>query len=385
MPWKETDPMKEKIKLISAYEEGYGITELSRAFEVSRKTIYKIIRRYEKEGVDGLKEYSRKPHSNPYTTSPDIVEEIIALKKKHRNWGPVKLISRLKKIMPGVKWPSASTAGNWLKKNNLVKPRRKRMKVPSYNEAFAECVEPNDIWSIDYKGEFKTKDGLYCYPLTISDNVSRYLLSCKGMYGTRHDESKKELERVFREYGIPYVIRSDNGVPFASASITGLSRLSVWWIKLGIFPERIAKGKPQQNGRHERMHRTLKDEISDRIAKDLVSQQRDFEVFREEYNTIRPHASLGNKSPRDVYVKSNRRYPQTLGIVDYEYGDIVRSVRSSGEVKFRGELYYLSSLLRGERVCFKEEEDGIFTIYFSFYPIARFNMCKKKIESLEGK
>lgn len=277
MPWKEIKPMDQRVQLIEDWKGAYySITDLSRKYGVSRKTVYKWLKRYQDDGIDGLFEQRRAPKYSPNRTSEEKVKVIVAEKLKNRRRGPKKIHARLKAQYPEVSWPVPSTIGNWLKKYGLVKHRKRRKRVVPYAEPFRGCDSPNAVWSADYKGQFYTKNKKVCYPLTISDNYSRYLIKCAGLPGPRYEETKKVFESAFREYGLPDAIRTDNGTPFAGRCAGGLSRLSIWWIKIGVVPERIEKGKPQQNGRHERMHRTLKEEALYEVAKNMKDQQERF-------------------------------------------------------------------------------------------------------------
>ena len=286
MPWKTVKAMDQKIQLISNWITGqFSKTDLSHEYNISRPTVDKWITRYEQEGIDGLKERSRAPSNCPHRISDEIIEMIIAQKLKNAKRGPKKIIAQLKREYPHIEWPSPSTAGEWLKRHNLTNKKKKRHRVAPYTEPFKLCNQPNAVWSADFKGQFNTQDGKLCYPLTISDNYSRYLLKCHGLQGPRHYQTKAVFKLAFKEYGLPYAIRTDNGIPFASISIGGLSYLSIWWILLGITPERIDKGHPEQNGRHERMHRTLKEEAITQTAQTLKEQQLAFNRFRVIYNT----------------------------------------------------------------------------------------------------
>jgi transposase InsO family protein len=380
MPWMEIKPMDQKIQLIADWNSNhFSKTDLSKKYTVSRKTVHKWITRYYTQGIDGLKEQTREPHSKPRATTIKIIERIIKYKKEHLKRGPKKIYHQLKRQYPEVEWPVPSTIGYWLKKYNLVNERRKIRRVPEYNNYFTQCVKPNDVWSIDYKGQFFTKDNRKCYPLTISDNFSRYLLECQGLYGPRYKETKDILEQTFREYGLPYALRSDNGTPFAGKSICGLSRLSVWLIQHGVIPERIEKGCPQQNGRHERMHRTLKYEVLDTIGKNIKEQQKYFKTFKFDYNYERPHESLDNKTPSDVYKKSLRIYKEQIEKPEYDYGYIVRQVHIHGDMRFNGQRYFLTELLRGQLVGLKQIDEDSLDIYYYFHPIASLNLKKNKI------
>jgi transposase InsO family protein len=370
MPWRETKPMDERLRLISDWTGGcYTVTELSVIYGVSRKTVYKWTTRYDEHGIDGLKELCRAPRTHPNRTDDAIIERLVRAKLEHMNWGPKKLLYILKDRGPEVVWPSAGTAEKWLKRSGLVKKRRYRKHVPPYSEPFLDCDAANKVWSADFKGRFRTGDGLWCYPLTVSDNMSRYLLSCRGLYSPGYDGARTWFEWAFREYGVPEALRTDNGTPFAGHGVTGLSRLSVWWIKLGIRPERIEVGKPQHNGRHERMHRTLKEETVNPPAADMGAQQAQFDEFRRQYNDMRPHEALGQRPPASVYETSDRRYPEKIRDPEYDEGVNVRLVKQSGEIMFKGNRYYLTELLAGERVGLVEVADGCHEIRFGLHPI----------------
>ena len=385
MPWNKTEPMDQKIKLIADWKEKeYSITDLSRKYRISRKTVYKWMLRYTVEGIDGLKERSRSHIWHPRTTDMDKVNRIIEVKRKYRNWGPKKIIVKLNEWEPERNWPAASTAGEWLKKRGYVKSRKKSRRVPGYSEPFIDCTEPNDVWSADYKGQFKTLNNKICYPLTISDNNSRYILGCKALPGPRYKETREEFEKVFKEYGLPLAIRIDNGTPFAGPGIGGLSRLSAWWIKLGICPERIEKGKPQQNGRHERMHRTLKeDTVTEQVGEDLEEQQEKFDWFKIEYNEERPHESLGQIPPGRVYSRSKREYTDKPNEPEYDLDMKVRRVRTNGEIKFKGNKYFISELLTGEDIGLKEVAEGKLQINYYLQPLGVLNLLSKKIAPIE--
>ena len=380
MPWRITDTMDQKIQLIADWQTNYfSVTDLSNKYGISRPIIYKWLNRYEELGIDGLKEQSRAPIHSPNQTKDDIVELIVKEKLKNRNRGPKKIYNQLKTQYPNIDWPTPSTIGEWLKKHGLVKKRKKRLRVPPYAEPFQLCQAPNAVWSADYKGQFFTLDGKLCYPLTVSDNYSRYLLRCKGLLGPRYQPTRKIFESAFREYGLPDAIRVDNGTPFASRGIGGLSRLSIWWIQLGIIPERIDKGCPQQNGRHERMHRTLKAEAIDSKALNIKEQQKRFDWFCLDYNYHRPHESLNQEPPAKYYQKSNTIYVEKPVLPDYDYSYVVRRVCSGGDIKLYGHRYYLTELLFGQDVGLKETADGQLTVYYSFHPIGTIDLRKNKI------
>jgi len=384
MPWRQTNPMDQRLGLIADWlrADNY-ITDIVRKYEISRKTAYKWIGRYEKEGLDGLQERSHAPKVIPRQTEERIVEMLIYEKCRHRSWGPKKIIAYLKTNYPYEEWPAPSTAGEWFKKSGLSRKRKRRATVPVYSEPFAKCSHPNDVWSADYKGHFRMENGRYCYPLTISDNNTRYLLAAKALAGTRYNETRRSFEAAFNKYGLPLAIRTDNGIPFAGKTVGGLSRLSVWWIKLGIIPERIDKGEPQQNGRHERMHRTLKEALNELPAFDLKTQQRMLDLFRIEYNEARPHEALGQKTPGSLYQRSNREYTDSPPLPEYDLDFCVRNVKYGGEIKFKGGIYFVSQVLAGERIGLKQIADDEWQINFSFQPIGIINLRRKIIEPLK--
>lgn len=379
MPWIELKPMDLKIQLISDWKEGASKTDLSKKYGISRKTVHKWLTRYEHSGIDGLKDQTRAPIHCPGRTSERILKLVIQEKLKYRTRGPKKIRAQLQRQHSDIQWPAASTIAYWLKKEGLVEQRKKRLRVPPYTEPFADCDSPNAVWSMDYKGQFNTKDNRVCYPLTLSDNFSRYLLACQALPGPRYLPTKKVLISAFREYGLPDAIRSDNGTPFAGKCIGGLSRLSIWLIQLGVIPERIKKGCPQQNGRHERMHRTLKADALKPIAGNLKEQQEAFDIFQAEYNRHRPHESLGQQPPSDYYQKSQRPYVEHPHPPVYECDNQVRYVRHSGEIKFMGRLFYLTELLTGEPVGLKEIADGLWQIYYNFFALGSVDLRKNKI------
>jgi putative transposase len=370
MTWKETNPMDQKTRLIGDWlDNEYTITELSENFGVSRKTIYKWIDRYKHGNVSDLEEKSRAPHTHPNATAPEIVTQLISTKLKHPCWGPKKISAWLRKKDTETNWPVPSTTGSILKKEGLVKKRHYTHHTPPYTEPFRDCERPNDVWSMDYKGHFRMLDSKYCYPFTLTDNFSRYLLECRGLLHPTYEETQPWLERAFHEYGLPLAMRNDNGVPFASVGLGGISKLSVWLIKLWIRPERIEPGHPEQNGRHERMHRTLKEETANPPKANLECQQKAFDHFRVEFDTERPHEALGQKVPASIYTPSRRIFPEKLADVEYGSQYMVRQVRSNGEIKWKGKLVFVSEALVGEPVGLRQISDSEWDIRFSFHPL----------------
>lgn len=370
MPWRETCVMDQKISMVSDWlSEEYSITELSRIHGVSRKTLYKWIERYASDKESGLQERTSRPLTMPRATSPELVAEILAAKSRHEHWGSRKLLAWLWSHQPEKDWPAASTASEILKRHGMVRTRRKRHHTPPYNEPFLKSNQPNEVWCADYKGQFRLGEGSLCYPLTLTDSYSRYLLGCWGQQHPAHLPTKSHFEIAFREFGLPSAIRTDNGAPFASVGMGGLSRLAVWFVKLGIRPERIEKGHPEQNGRHERMHRTLKAEAINPPRKNLNEQQRVFDRFRATYNYERPHEALGQRTPASLYRNSLNEYPAKLPEVEYPTNLSIRQVKDNGCFKWKSQELYLSGSLAGELVGLKQIDNGIWDIYFSFYPV----------------
>ena len=372
--------MDQKIQFIADWQlQNFSLTDLCQKYGISRPTGYKLLERYEQLGIEGLKEQSRAPKNCPHRTPKEILNLIIQEKLKNRKRGPRKIRAQLNRQHPGLDLPAISTISYWLKKEGLVEKRKKRLHVPAYTQPFNKCQTPNDVWSIDYKGQFYMKNNHVCYPLTVSDNYSRFLLGCKALAGPRYNPTRRYLEYIFREYGLPDAIRNDNGTPFASKCIGGLSRLSIWFIQQGIIPERIEKGCPQENGRHERMHRTLKNDVLNQKAKNYKEQQKIFDMFRHDYNSYRPHEALNDQVPSDYYKKSNRPYIEHPHPPEYGYEYKVRRVRQSGDIKLMGRMFYITELLAGQPVGLKEIADGIWQLQYSFYVLGSVDLRKNKI------
>jgi transposase InsO family protein len=307
---------------------------------------------------------SCRPHTHPQATAAELVQAIVATRRKHPDWGPVKIVDRLRLSAPDQAWPAPSTAGAILKAHGLISTRRRRPPAVVVARPTTAMDAPNAVWTIDFKGEFRTRDSAWCYPLTVMDGCSRYLLACRALAAPRTDPTRAVLETVFREFGLPTRIRSDNGVPFAGpTTLARLSRLSVWWIRLGIIPERIQPGCPAQNGRHERMHRTLKRRTARPPAANRSAQRR-FGTFRREYNDERPHTALNALTPAMVYVPSPRVMPARVPAVEYPGHFDVRRVSSNGCMKWRGRDISLSDVLVDEHVGLDEIDDGEWAVYF---------------------
>jgi putative transposase len=371
MPWREVCPMDEKMRLVAALlADEHSMSELCESFGISRKTAYKWWARYQAQGPQGLLELSRAPHRVRWAIAEAQAQAILALRYAHPSWGPKKLQAKLAQRRAQESWPAPSTIGELLRRKGLTHPRKRRRHAIPTPAPLAVPSAANDLWCVDFKGWFRTADGQRCDPLTVTDGYSRFVLCAQGLAHPDYAGCRAQLERVFRQYGLPRAIRSDNGTPFASLGVGGLSRLGVWWVKLGIAPERIEPGKPAQNGRHERMHRTLKAETATPPAANLAQQQRRFDRFRQEFNHQRPHEALGQTAPEQHYTSSPRRYPARLEDPVYPADFQVRRVRSNGEIKWAGEKIFLSSPLIGEIIGVKETQCGDGEVYFGPLPLA---------------
>lgn len=379
MPWANVKPMDAKIFFLSDWLRGLDtFSGICRHHGISRKTGYKWIRRYQKLGVEGLHDRSRRPYGNPNRVPFTIRQALIELRKQHRYWGPKKLLSVLTDQHPDWRLPCKTTVYNILRSEGLICSRRRRAQVAPSPKPFAPARQPNDVWSADFKGQFYTKDGTCCYPLTVMDHVSRYLLACQIVSSTRTKCCRQVFERLFKRYGLPNRIRTDNGTPFASIGVGGLSRLSVWWIRLGIMPERIEPGKPQQNGRHERMHRTLKQETLHQPAKSAKKQQERFDQFLKEYNELRPHESLLQRPPASHYWRSQRAMPSRLVPMTYPAYFKRAKVNHNGTVWINGNNVYLGYLLKGEYVGLEQIGHELWEVSFGNVRLCRINKNKKE-------
>jgi putative transposase len=366
MSWNQTDPMHERHKLIADYSSGlYSVSQLAERYGISRKTAYKWIDRYEASGSQGLQEKSRAPLHSPQQTDPQLAERFVQLRLEHPSWGARKLRALLERREPTLLLPSASTIAAILAQRGLVAPRKRQPQSPGAIRApLAEATQANGLWCIDFKGEFRLGNRQYCYPLTLTDAYSRYILACQGLPSTAHAPTQRCLQRVFQEYGLPQAIRSDNGTPFVSRALAGLSRLNVWWIKLGITHQRITPGCPYQNGRHERMHRTLKAETTRPAAATFAGQQERFVQWREQFNQQRPHEAIGYAVPAQLYQCSLREYPARLPVPAYAGHCTVRLVSSIGTIRINNIQIFVSGVLAGEHVALEEVADGIWNVLF---------------------
>src|ERR1051325_10168818 len=340
MPWKESKPMDIRVQLIQDHEEGESVAALAEMYGVSRKTVYKWLDRHAVAGVAGLANRSRAPLHCPGKVSEEIIAAIIAARHRWK-WGPRKLLIKLAETQPKISWPAESTIGEVLKRAGLTHRRRPRIRTPSYGQPFADVTGANQTWCTDFKGWFRTGDGTRCDPLTITDAHSRYLLRCQITAKTDTVHVAAIFENTFREFGLPLVIHNDNGTPFASCAPGGLSRLSMLWVKLGIRPERSRVASPQDNGRHERMHLTLKQATLHPPERNRWRQQESFDRFRQEYNHERPHEALDDATPASRYTQSCRQMPRRIPELEYPEGTIVRRISQQGSLKMGNERTFI--------------------------------------------
>ena len=374
--------MEQKLRFVFEYDQReHTMTELCQQYGISRETGYVWLRRYRAYGWAGLVEHSRAAQRHPNQTPEPIEWMVLELRQTHMGWGPRKLKRVLERDEPGRLWPSVSTIGALLKREGLVVSPRKRTKTAPYSEPLAHANESNRVWCADFKGWFRTGNGERVDPLTISDAYSRYLLRSQNVEKTDTTRVQAIFEAAFREYGMPEAIRTDNGPPFATCAVAGLSRLAVWWIKLGIVPERIAAGHPEQNGRHERLHRTLKQEVAQPPAANRRKQQQALDKFRREYNEVRPHEALQMQTPASVYQPSARPFPARVPEPEYPETMVVRSVQQHGHFRWGKDKHdvFLSEVLWSERVGLLPEDDRWFTVYFANVPIARFDSERLRV------
>jgi transposase InsO family protein len=364
LPWRHTDPELEQVRLIEAWlGGGVTVTWLAKEFGLSRKSVYKRIGRYREHGWGGLGDLSRAPHTQPSRTPEEVVGLVLAEKRRHMTWGPKKVVAVLAG-RPGVAVPAASTAGEILKRAGLVRPRRPRRRAPLWGGPGQGVQAPNDRWTADHKGWWRTGDGAQCMPLTIADSCSRYLIACDASAGAAYAGVRRAMQGAFREHGLPLAVMTDNGPPFAGTGLGGLTRLSAWWARLGVIPERTRPGHPEENGAHERMHRTLEEEAARPPAGTARGQQQALDAFRAVYNHARPHEALGQRTPASLYRPSPRPYPSRDPEPAYPAGAQVRRVRTNGEVKWAGDLVYISGALSGQPVGFQQRDGHLWAVLY---------------------
>jgi len=367
--------MEQRARFIADDRHGlYSRAELCARYGISRKTGYKWLARHAAEGLPGLLDRSHAPHSCPHQLDPELAELLCTARRHHPDWGPRKLLDWLIPRHPGIApeaWPAVSTAGDLLARQGLVPKRRRRRAHQHPGVVPATTAAPNDLWTTDFKGQFLTRDGHWCFPLTLSDQHTRYLLACRGLPDIQGRGVRPVFERAFREYGLPLAIRTDNGVPFASCGLHGLSWLNVWWLRLDIQHQRIHPASPQENGAHERMHRTLKAGACRPPQANLPTQQRAFNRFRTLYNEERPHEALQGQTPASRYQPSPRPYPERLPPVEYPGHFLVKKVTNAGTIRLKHKLLFLANPLRQHPVGLEETDDGIWSIYFCHVLLAK--------------
>lgn len=384
MPWRESDTVTERMKFIARYLDGEKITELSQEFGISRKTGHKIIKRFLEEGSDGLINRVTAPKRVANKT-PDLIQEMIfSLKEEKPTWGAAKIREIFQRKYPNHYCPCKATFHSILDKNGLTKKRKPRRRYKPKGTYLSVATKPNDLWCADFKGHFKMANKKYCYPLTITDNYSRYLFSCEALETVKPKGTFNIFERVFKEYGLPTAIRTDNGVPFSHPqAMFGLSHLSVWWLRLGIKLERITPGCPEQNGRHERMHKTLKSWMG-KGKSNIFTQQECFDKFIAEYNDERPHESLGMKTPKEVHIKSTREYKNTAEPVEYPNCETTLRVTASGDMYLNRKRIYVSRAFEGQILGVTRVDDDIFQVHFMDYELGFFDTKSRKVLSVEN-
>lgn len=373
MPWKETNPVLERHHFAQDLASGqWTMTELCRRYGISRNSGYKWRDRYEEEGLRGLLDRSRAPRSCPHQTSTDLVALVL---EEHRRfgWGPRKILKRLRTRDPHRDWPARSTICDILARHGHVHPRRRRRRWKHPGAAPLQTTGPNQVWTIDFKGQFRLRSGAYCYPLTVIDHFSRYLLGCQALPDVGGAGVKPHLRHLFRTCGLPEAIRSDNGAPFASTGIHGLNGLNVWWLQLGITHQRITPGSPQENGAHERLHKTLKERAARPPAANPNRQQRLFNQFRTTYNELRPHEALDDETPASRWSPSPRPYPERIAPPEYPGHFEVRKVSGAGTFRLHSGQHFLSQALNHEYVGFEEIADGLWNIVYYETLLGRFD------------
>lgn len=381
MPWRERSPMDERVQFISDYQRQlWTMTEICDRYGISRKTGYKWIARYTATGAAGLAERSSRPQHSPQATAAPVAKAIVALRRQYPTWGGKKILSVLREREPTWALPAVSTANDILKRAGLVAARRRRRPLGHVGYEATRLTVPNQVWTADFKGQFRTGDAQLCYPLTICDGYSRFVLRCDALRAPTTLDTMDRFRRAFAEYGVPHRIRTDNGEPFAAASLGRLSRLSAWWIRLGIHPELIAPASPQQNGAHERMHRTLKAETTRPPARHRRAQQVRFRTFRRRYNFERPHEALGQQPPGRFYTASTRPLPAVLEPLVYPGHWEVRRVHRPGVMSWHSRNIVISTVLIGEDIGLEPIDEGEWDLYFGPVRLGRFDERTRRIE-----
>ena len=384
MPWKECSVMEERLRFVARLLDGEGMSDVCREFGISRKTGYKIFNRYKDEGLEALSDRSRRPVRYANQLPEPVERLIVASKREKPHWGARKIRELLvRKLAGDVRIPAKSTVHAVLDRHGLVTRAKQRRRQKAQGTALSEALAPNALWCTDFKGEFRLGNRQYCYPLTVTDQASRYLLAVEAFDSNRQDGVIEAFLRLFKERGLPTAIRSDNGVPFASPNgLYTLSKLSVWWLRLGIAIERIKPGHPQQNGRHERMHLTLKKETTHPAGRNSLQQQARFDNFLKEFNEERPHEALGMKTPAEIYKPSERRY-EGLPELDYPFHDKALIVTSCGRICMHRKKINLSTVMAGQKVGLKEVDDGIWLVSFMHYDLGYIDLEQRTLQTID--
>lgn len=386
MPWQEVIAVELRHQFVQdAQRRLVPIAELCAAYGISRKTGYKFLTRYRAHGRAGLADQSRRPHRSPAVLDPILLARLLEAHDHHPFWGPRKLLRLVQRRWPAAPWPARCTVARHFERLGLVTARRRVRRPGPAGPPRAPMDTPNAVWTTDYKGQFKLGTGDYCYPLTVADGYSRMLLACQALRSTQLQEAQPVFARLFREYGLPVRIRSDNGVPFASQALGRLSTLAVWWVRLGILPDLTAPASPQQNARHERMHRTLKRECTRPPERTSHAQQRRFDTWRHEYNTVRPHEALDDETPASRYTPSPRPYPRRRAPLEYPGHYEVRRVSRNGGIRWHKQWVNVTSSLVGEYIGLEEIDDGLWDVYFGPLKLGRFHERHLRIEDQLGR
>jgi transposase InsO family protein len=365
VPWRESHTVSERMKFVVRLNAGESMSDLCREFGISRKTGYKFWERYKQEGPGGLEDASRAPKRVARRTAAEIEQALVDARNRHPTWGGRKLKRAIEREQPGLIIPSASTVSGILKRHGLTKPRRRWQRPTPWRSPLTAPQAANEVWAVDYKGQFRLGTGEYCYPLTATDVHSRFLLAVEALESTDEESAREVFRGLFQERGLPEIIRSDNGTPFASCGLAGLTSLSAWWLRLGIRHERTEPAHPEQNGQHERMHRTLKAETTRPAGRNVLEQQERFDTFRQVFNEERPHEALGLKTPAEVYQPSPRHYPAPLPELRYPLHDDVLLVTKHGHIRLpKGRTVFLSNALADQPVGLREGDDGRWLVTF---------------------
>lgn len=385
MRWKESNAVSERMKFVARLLEGERMTDVCKDFGISRKTGYKIFDRYKNRGLDGLKDQSRAARQRPNQTPTSQIEVILKVRESHPTWGAPKIKAYLEKKHAAAKFPASSTIHAILARNDLIlKKRNQKDQYRAKGTELTTASSPNDIWCADFKGQFKLGNNRYCYPLTASDRFSRFIIICEGLEAIDEQESIDLFDQAFAKYGLPNSILSDNGVPFASRSHYGLSKLSVHWLRLGIKLQRIRPGNPQENGSHERMHRTLKADVTRPPSSNFLAQQERFDGFKETYNFERPHQGIEDQCPAELYKVSERKFQPILDELEYPDDDYTLQVSKCGSIRSDDFRVYLGTPFAGENIGVTQVDDNIWQIKFMNYMMGFFDKENQKIQIPEN-